>query len=158
MLQSAANTLALTMNPRNTATAADALGLPDPNLQPPTVAESGDPFASLRVVHLLARIARGRPVSVAEIVARLNAEYLDWAFSPRVVVDVVVQLQANWMADYRTAEGIRVNGGAPSGASIEIEASSRVDPWIVGQARRLEAECLQRLQEFARGEGRATEG
>lgn len=134
-----------------------ALDLPDPNLHPPTVAESGDPFAALRVVHLLARIPRGRPVALRDVVARLNAEHLDWAFSPRVVIDAVVQLQANWIADYRTVEGIRLHEG-PSGPSIEIEDTSRVDPWIVGQARHLEAECRGQLKEFARGEGRATEG
>ena len=134
-----------------------ALGLPDPNLNPPTVAESGDPFGALRIVHLLARQPRGRPVAVREIVASLNAEHLDWAFSPRVVADVIVQLQANWMADFRTAEGIRLEDG-PAGAAVEIEDSSRVGPWLVGQAWRLEATCRAQLKEFARGEGRATEG
>ena len=39
----------------------DTPGLPDPHLLPPQVAEVGDPFAELRVVHLLARIPRGVP-------------------------------------------------------------------------------------------------
>ena len=39
--------------------------LPDPDLQPPTIAQPGDPFAELRVVHLLARIPRGEPVGSA---------------------------------------------------------------------------------------------
>src|SRR5438094_1285379 len=77
---------------------APALDLPDPRLQPPTRAESGDPFSALRVVHLLARIPRGRPVPIHELVARLNAEYLDWSFSPRVVLDAIAQVQANWIA------------------------------------------------------------
>ena len=42
-------------------------GLPDPNVVPPTIAESGDPFAALRVIDLLARIERasrsGSPTS-----------------------------------------------------------------------------------------------
>ena len=33
-------------------------GLPDPDVRPPTVAEAGDPFAALRVAHLVARIPR----------------------------------------------------------------------------------------------------
>jgi len=136
---------------------AEALQLPDPNLHPPTVAESGDPFSALRVVHLLARMPRGRPVPVREIVARLNAEHLDWAFPQRVVADAVLQLQANWMADYRSVDGIGLEDG-PSGASVEIEDTSRAGPWLVGQAWRLEAECRAQLKEFARGEGRATEG
>ena len=137
---------------------APALDLPDPRLQPPTSAESGDPFSALRVVHLLARIPRGRPVPIHELVARLNAEYLDWSFSPRVVLDAIAQVQANWIADYRTVDGIRIDEDGPSGAAVEIEDSSRAGPWIAGQAWRLEAECRTQLDEFARGEGRATEG
>src|SRR5687768_14754025 len=73
-------------------------GLPDPDIQPPNVAESGDPFASVRVLHLLARIGRGRPIRLDDLVDRLNVEYLDWTFDRRVVADVVVALKANWMA------------------------------------------------------------
>ncbi len=124
-------------------------GLPDPNLHPPTVAESGDPFAALRVVDLLARIERGRPVRVADIAERLDASYLDWLFPSTVVVDVVLQLQANWMADYRNASGIVIDDG-PWGPTVTLEDTSRVDPWIVGQADRLAAECRARLVSFGR--------
>jgi hypothetical protein len=133
------------------------LALPDPNVHPPTVAESGDPFSTLRVVHLLARLPRGERVPVADITARLNAQFLDWAFSPRVVTDTIAQLQANWVADYRTLEGVRLEDD-PSGAWLEIEDSARSGPWLVEQAQRLAAECRAQLREFARGEGRATEG
>jgi hypothetical protein len=133
------------------------LALPDPNLHPPTVAESGDPFGALRVVHLLARLPRGKRIPLGEITTRLNAEFLDWAFSPRVVADTVAQLQSNWIADYRTVEGIRLEED-PSGAWLEIEDSARSGPWLVEQAQRLATECRVQLQEFARGEGRATEG
>jgi hypothetical protein len=134
-----------------------AVTLPDPNLHPPTVAESGDPFSGLRVVHLLARLPRGERVLISDITARLNAEFLDWAFSPRVVADTIAQVQANWIADYRTVEGIRLEED-PSGAWLEIEDSARSGPWLAGQAQRLAAECRVELREFARGEGRATEG
>jgi hypothetical protein len=133
------------------------VGLPDTDLHPPTVAQAGDPFAALRVVHLLARSPLGRPIQVSQLVARLNGEHLDWAFSPRVVAGVVVQLQANWMADFRTVEGIRLEDG-PLGPSVEIEDSARARTWLVAQAWRLHEECGDQLREFARGEGRATEG
>ena len=87
-------------------------GLPDPNLVPPTIAESGDPFAAARIVTLLARIERGRPIRIADVVDRLNATYLDWIFSPAVVADVVLQLQVNWMADYRNSSGIVIEDGS----------------------------------------------
>jgi len=124
-------------------------GLPDPLIHPPTVAEAGDPFAAIRVIDLLARIERGRPVRVADIADRLNASYLDWLFSPAVVADVALQLQSNWMTDYRNSSGIVVDDG-PYGATIAIEESSRVDPWIVRQARRMAAACTERLAEFSR--------
>ena len=130
----------------------DLPGLPDPNIQPPTVAEPGDPFAVLRVTHLLARLPRGRAVRVRDVVDRLNAEYVDWSFSRRVVLDAILQLQANWMSDYRSTEGI-VLGEDPTGPTVTIEDSSRVDPWITRQVERLAGESRHRLHAFAVEEG-----
>jgi hypothetical protein len=131
-------------------------GLPDPRISPPTVAESGDPFTAMRVIDLVARIERGTPVRVADIAARLDADYLDWLFPERAVADALLQLQANWMADYRNASGIVVEDG-PYGPTVTIEDSTRVDPWIVGQARRAYAACQARLAEFSRRD-RVAEG
>lgn len=124
-------------------------GLPDPEVTPPTIAEAGDPFTAIRVIDLLARIERGAPIRLADVVDRLNATYLDWLFTIPVVADVALQLQANWMADYRNSSGIVVEDG-PLGATIAIEDSSRVDPWIVRQAQREAASCTERLAEFSR--------
>jgi hypothetical protein len=132
-------------------------GLPDPNVQPPTVAESGDPFATLRIVDLLARVERGRPIRIEELVDRLNATYPDWLFEARVVADALLALQANWMADYRNSSGIVIDDG-PFGATVSIEESSRVDPWIVRQAQRLAGECQARLLEFERRDRITGEG
>jgi hypothetical protein len=124
-------------------------GLPAADLVPPVVAESGDPFAALRVVDLVARVERGRPVRMADLVDRLNAAHPGWLFEPRVVVDALVMLQANWLADYRNASGIVLDDG-PFGETFQIEDTSRVDPWIVRQAERLLVECRERLLEFGR--------
>ncbi len=132
-------------------------GLPEPTLAPPVVAESGDPFAAVRVIHLLARIERGRPARIADLVDRLNATYLDWIFAPAVVGDVAVALQSNWMTDYRNSSGIVLEDG-PYGPTIEIEDSSRVDPWIVRQAEREAAACRDRLAAFSRLDRSAGEG
>jgi hypothetical protein len=132
-------------------------GLPEPTLAPPVVAESGDPFAALRVIDLLARIERGRAVRIADLVDRLNATYLDWIFSPAIVGDVAVTLQANWMADYRNSSGIVIEDGA-YGPTIEIEDSSRVDPWIVRQAEREVAVCREQLAAFSRLDRAGGEG
>ena len=124
-------------------------GLPDPAIDPPNVGESGDPFTTIRVIDLLARIERGRPVRLADLADRLNASYLDWLFPIQVIADVALQLQANWMTDYRNSSGIVVEDGS-SGAVLTIEDSTRVDPWIVRQAQRVAADCTERLAEFSR--------
>jgi len=124
-------------------------GLPDPAIDPPNIGETGDPFTALRVIDLLARIERGRPVRLEDIADRLNASYLDWLFPVPVIAAVALQLQVNWMADYRNSSGIVVQDGS-SGPTLTIEDSSRVDPWIVRQAQRTAAECTERLAEFSR--------
>lgn len=124
-------------------------GLPDPAIDPPTIGESGDPFTALRVIDLLARLERGRPQRLADVADRLDALHLDWLFPVPVIADVVLQLQANWMADYRNSAGILVEDGV-TGPSLTIEDSSRVDPWIVRQAQRIAADCTERLAEFSR--------
>lgn len=124
-------------------------GLPDVDLAPPVVAETGDPFTTLRVIALLARLERGRPIRLADVRDRLNATHLDWLFPAAVVADVAVALQSNWLADYRNGSGI-VLGDGPYGPTIELEDSSRVDPWIVRQAEREAAACRERLIAFSR--------
>jgi hypothetical protein len=126
--------------------------LPNPNIAPPTVAESGDPFAALRIAHLLARIPLGVPVRLRDVVDRLNAEYLDWSFSRSVIAAVCVQLQANWVADYRTTLGFELRDGE-RGEELVIEDSPRAGGWLVRQVERLAAECNDELRAFARNEG-----
>lgn len=131
--------------------------MPDPDITPPVIAESGDPFGDLRVVDLVARLERGRPIELAAIVDRLNATHLGWLFQPRVVADALLQLQSNWMADYRNTTGI-VLDEAGGRATLTIEDSSRVDPWIARQAQRLAATCREALLEFSRRDRPAGEG
>jgi hypothetical protein len=131
--------------------------MPAADPSPPVIAESGDPFAALRVVDLVARVERGRPIALGAIVDRLNATHLDWLFDARVVADAIVQLQANWLADYRNATGIQIDEG-PLGATVTIEDSTRVDPWIVRQAQRLAVACHEVLADFSRRDRPAGEG
>lgn len=132
-------------------------GMPAPNVSPPVIAESGDPFGALRVIDLVARLPRGRQIALSAIVDRLNATYLDWLFEPRVVADALIQLQSNWLADYRNSSGIVLEDGA-AGTTLTIEDSSRVDPWITRQAQRLADACRETLVDFSRRDRRAGEG
>ncbi len=127
-------------------------GLPDPRLAPPVVAEAGDPFTAVRVIDLVARVERDRPVRLDDLVDALNARHLDWLFDRAAVLDVLIALQANWMADYRNASGLVLEDG-PYGPTLTLEESPRVDPWIVRQALREAAACRERLAEFARRDG-----
>ena len=132
-------------------------GFPAADVRPPVFAESDDPFTTLRVLDLLARLERGRPIRIADVVDRLNATHLDWLFPPAVVADVAIRLQSNWLADYRNSSGIVLDDGI-YGATIEIEDSSRVDPWIVRQAERQAAACRERLAAFSRLDRPSGEG
>jgi len=131
--------------------------MPAANLAPPVIAESGDPFTNLRVVDLVARLPRGRPVALSAILDRLNATHLDWLFEARVVADAILQLQANWLTDYRNSTGIVIDEG-PNGVTVAIEDSSRVDPWIARQAQRLADSCREALADFSRRDRRAGGG
>ena len=124
-------------------------GMPDAHITPPQLAEAGDPFSTLRIIDLVARMDRGRPIRLEDLVDRLNATHLDWLFTRAVVADALIALQANWMADYRNSSGIVLEAGA-YGDTVTLEDSSRVDPWIVGQAQRTAAACRDALDAFAR--------
>jgi len=126
-------------------------GMPDPNITPPVIAASGAPFSALRVIDAVARMDRARPVRLDDLVDRLNATYLDWLFTRAVVADTLVALQANWMADYRNSGGIILEDG-PSGPTVTLEESSRVDPWIMRQAQREAVACREQLAAFARAD------
>ena len=110
-------------------------GLPDADVRPPTVAESGDPFAELRVVHLVARLERGVPVRLRDVVDRLNADWVDWSFSRPVVVGALVQLQANWLADFRSAFAFMTRSNAKIPASCSPPLRS-LDQRMIGSPRR----------------------
>ena len=131
--------------------------MPGVDIAPPVVAESGDPFTALRVVDLVARLPRGRAMAIGAIVDHLNATHLDWLFEPRVVADALIQLQANWLVDYRNSSGIVIEDG-PGGATLTIGDSSRVDPWIARQAQRLADACREELLAFSRRDRRSGEG
>ena len=128
------------------------------DLAPPVIAESGDPFTNLRVVDLIARIPRGRQIALSAVVDRLNATHHDWLFEPRGVADAILQLQANWIADYRSTTGIVIDEDSTGMTTVAIEDSSRVDPWIARQAQRLSDSCHEVLTEFSRRDRRASGG
>ena len=94
-------------------------GLPDAELQPPTIAAAGDPFTAARVIRLVApgSSVADRSGSTTSSLPSMRA-ISTGPSAPAVVTDVLLQLQANWMADYRNGSGIVVEDG-PYGASAD---------------------------------------
>jgi hypothetical protein len=127
-------------------------GMPDPNLAPPQVARSGDPFAALRVVHFLARLRRNQTLQLREVVAALNAEFLDWYFSERVVLAELVQLQANWGISFHGDDRIVLDRNE-RGHTLLITDSSRMGAFLASEARRLADACEDELRRFTLGDG-----
>jgi len=128
-------------------------GLPDPNIAPPVVPEPGDAFAVLRVLELVARVERGRPMLLDDLVASLNARYLDWLFDRAVIADALVALAGQ--LDGRFPERFRDRaGGQPLRAGRCGWRRRRASPagWW-DRHKRAAAECRRQLAEFSRRDG-----
>ena len=99
---------------------------------------------------------RGGTERIAAIVDALNAAHLDWMFEARVVADELLQLQANWFGDFRTAAGFVVSDGtgaaASSGATLQLEDSPRMSGWLERQVEKADAACRAELDAFARSD------
>jgi hypothetical protein len=131
-------------------------GLPDPELSPPQIARVGDPFAVLRLVVFLARLRRNETLQLRDVVAALNAAYLDWYFPEKVVLAELVQLQANWSISYHGEDRI-VLDRSERGHTLLIVDSTKMTPFLVAQADRLREACDEELRRFALGDGVTTD-
>jgi hypothetical protein len=126
-------------------------GLPDPNVAPPQVARAGDPFASLRIVVSLARLTRNVTHQLRDVVAALDAAYLDWSFGEDVVLAELVQLQSNWSISFHGEDRI-VLGANERGRTVLIVDSTKMTPFLVAQAQAHARAADAALREFALGE------
>jgi hypothetical protein len=131
-------------------------GLPDPDLSPPQIARVGDPFAGLRLVHVLARLKRNQTHQLRDVVGALNAAYLDWFFPEKVVLADLVQLQANWSISYHGEDRIVLDRNE-RGHTLLIVDSTKMTPFLVAQANRLRDECDDELRRFSLGDGVTTD-
>ena len=127
-------------------------GMPDPQVAPPQLARTGDPFAALRIVHFVSRLRRNETLQLREVVAALNAEYLDWYFSERVVLAELVQLQANWGISFHGDDRIVLDRNE-RGHTLLITDSTRMSSFLVNEARRLAGACDDELRRFTLGDG-----
>ena len=127
-------------------------GMPDPQLAPPQLARSGDPFAALRIVHFVSRLRRNETLQVRDVVAALNAEFLDWYFSEKVVLAELVQLQANWAISFHGDDRIVLDRNE-RGHTLLIIDSTKMSSFLVAEGRRLAEKCADELRQFTLGDG-----
>ena len=127
-------------------------GMPDPTLAPPQLARSGDPFAALRIVHFVSRLRRNQSLQLRDVVAALNAEFLDWYFSEKVVLAELVQLQANWGISFHGEDRIVLDRNE-RGHTLLITDSTKMSTFLVNEARRLAEACAAELRQFTLGDG-----
>jgi len=126
--------------------------MPDPTLSPPQIARGGDPFAALRVVHFLSRLRRNETLQLRDVVTALNAEFLDWYFSEKVLLAEVVQLQANWGISFHGEDRIVLDRNE-RGHTLLITDSTKMSTFLVNEARRLAGACADELRAFTLGDG-----
>ncbi len=127
-------------------------GMPDPRVSPPQIARSGDPFAALRIVHFLSRVRRNATLQLRDVVAALNAEFLDWYFSEKVVLAELVQLQANWSISFHGDDRIVLDRNE-RGHTLLVTDSTKMSSFLVNEARRLAEACDEELRRFTLGDG-----
>ena len=126
--------------------------MPEPDLTPPQIARSGDPFAALRIVHFLSRLPRNQTLQLRDVVAALNAEYLDWSFSEKVVLAELVQLQANWGISFHGDDRIVLDRN-DRGHTLLIVDSTKMSAFLVNEVRRLRDAAEDELRRFTLGDG-----
>jgi hypothetical protein len=135
----------------------DALeGMPDPNVFPPQVARAGDPFGRLRVIHFLGRLRRNVTHQLRDLVGALNAAYLDWSFSEKVVLAELVQLQADWGISFHGEDRIVLDRNE-RGHTLLIVDSTKMSSFLVAEARRAAEACEEELRRFTLGDGITTD-
>ena len=128
----------------------------EPEPSPPQLARTGDPFASLRLVGFVVRLRRNQTHQLRDVVAALNAAYLDWYFSEKVVLAGLVQLQANWSISYHGEDRIALDRNE-RGHTLLIVDSTKMTPFLAAQADRLRGACDDELRRFALGDGITTD-
>jgi hypothetical protein len=131
-------------------------GMPDPDLAPPQIARAGDPFGRLRLVHFLSRLQRNTTHQLRDVVAVLNATFLDWSFSEKVVLAELVQLQADWSISFHGDDRIVLDRNE-RGHTLLVVDSTRMTPFLVGEARRAADACEEALRQFTLGDGITTD-
>jgi hypothetical protein len=127
-------------------------GMPDPGVAPPQIARGGDPFARLRILHFLSRLPRNATHQLRDVLAALNAAFMDWYFSEKVVLAELVQLQANWSISFHGEDRIVLDRNE-RGHTLLLVDSTRMTAFLVAEGRRAAEEADEELRRFTLGDG-----
>lgn len=127
-------------------------GMPDPDVAPPQIAHSGDVFSRLRIVHFLSRLPRNGTMQLRDVVAALNAQFMDWYFSEKVVLAELVQLQANWSISFHGDDRIVLDRNE-RGHTLLIVDSSRMTAFLLAEGKRAADAADEELRRFTLGDG-----
>ena len=127
-------------------------GMPPAEPMPPQIARIGDPFAAVRIVHFVSRLRRNETLQLRDVVAELNAAYLDWSFSEKVVLAQLVQLQADWSIGFHGDDRIVLDRNE-RGHTLLITDSTKMTPFLIAQVNRLLDACREEQRRFTLGDG-----
>jgi hypothetical protein len=100
----------------------------------------------------VSRLRRNETLQLRDVVAALNAEFLDWYFSEKVVLAELVQLQANWGISFHGDDRIVIDR-TDRGHTLQITDSTKMNSFLVAEARRLAEACSEELRRFTLGDG-----
>ena len=103
-------------------------------------------------MHFVSRLRRNETLQVRDVVAALNAEFLDWYFAERVVLAELVQLQANWGISFHGDDRIVLDRNE-RGHTLLIVDSTKMSTFLVNEGRRLADACNEELRRFTLGDG-----
>ena len=127
-------------------------GMPDPNVAPPQIARSGDPFARLRIIHHLSRLPRNVTLPGAGRgrlpERRLPRLVLQREGGPRRAGPAAGQLGISFHGDDRI-----VLDRDERGHTLLIVDSTRMTAFLVAEGRRAADEADEELRRFTLGDG-----
>ncbi|MFN2483459.1 MAG: hypothetical protein ABR509_00785 [Candidatus Limnocylindria bacterium] len=127
-------------------------GMPAADPVPPQIGRTGDAFTAVRIVHFVSRLRRNETLQLRDVVAELNAAYLDWSFPEKVVLAQLVQLQADWGISFHGDDRIVLDRNE-RGHTLLIVDSSKMTPFLVAEVNRLLAACEAEQRRFTLGDG-----
>jgi hypothetical protein len=103
-------------------------------------------------VQFVSRLPRNITLQVRDVVNALNAAFLDWYFSEKVVTAELVQLQANWSISFHGDDRIVLDMNE-RGRTLLIVDSTRMTAFLVAEGRRAAEQADEELRRFTLGDG-----